>query len=241
MASFIFWFVLISLLGWITFPLAYRLFPALADRGYVLSRAFGLMLWGFIFWIFATLGIAQNDIGGLLLGLVVLGGLSAWAFFTNEEMQIAQLLAWVKENKKLIITTEILFIVTFGFMAFFRAANPEILGTEKPMELMFINGIMNSPAFPPRDLWLSEYSISYYYFGYVMTAMLAKFTGVPATMAFNLMISLIFGLSAVGAYGILYNLLAYRGMENETANHESRFTFQALLGPLFLLFISNAE
>jgi uncharacterized membrane protein len=56
-------------------------------------------------------------------------------------------------------------------------------------------------------LWLSGYSISYYYFGYVMTSMLAIFTGTPATAAFNLMTALIFALSAVGAYGILYNLL----------------------------------
>ena len=32
--EFISWYLLITLLGWITFPLAYRLFPALADRGY---------------------------------------------------------------------------------------------------------------------------------------------------------------------------------------------------------------
>jgi uncharacterized membrane protein len=76
------------------------------------------------------------------------------------------------------------------------------------MELMFINGIMNSPNFPPRDLWLSGYSISYYHFGYVMTAMLAKLTGIPATMAFNLMLALVFGLAAIGSYGILYNLLS---------------------------------
>ena len=57
-------------------------------------------------------------------------------------------------------------------------SNPEIVGTEKPMELMFINGIMNSPTFPPRDLWLSGFAISYYYFGYVMASMLALFTAV---------------------------------------------------------------
>ncbi len=159
-----------------------------------------------------------------------------------------QFLDWFKDNKSLIITTEILFLVAFGFMAFVRASNPEIVGTEKPMELMFINGIMNSPAFPPRDLWLSGYSISYYYFGYVMTAMLAKFTDVPATMAFNLMIALIFGLSAVGAYGILYNLLGMRksevgnrDSEAEVATHDFRSTIAALLAPLFLLILSNVE
>ena len=254
MTAFISWYILITFLGWLTFPLAYRLFPALADRGYTLSRAFGLMLWGFVFWMFANFGIAQNDLGGLLLGLVVLGGLSAWAFMTVDRGGQTGLgtvhgqpsaVEWVKENSKLIITTEILFIVAFGFMAFFRSANPEILGTEKPMELMLINGILNSPAFPPRDLWLSGYSISYYYFGYVMTAMLAKFTGVPATMGFNLMLALIFALAAVGAYGILYNLLqtANRGQKAGENNNRrpSNILGLSFIAPLFLLLISNAE
>jgi len=244
MSSFLSWYVLITLLGWLTFPLAYRIFPALADRGYTLSRAFGLLIWGYVFWLFATFGIAQNDIGGLLLGLVILGGLSTWAFVDRK----SEILIWLGENRRIIITTEILFLAAFGFMVFVRAGNPDIVGTEKPMELMFINGIMNSPTFPPRDLWLSGYSISYYYFGYVMTAMLATFTGVPATMAFNLMIALIFGLSAIGAYGILYNLLAMRkakvgnrDSEDGVAVDDSRNAIPALLAPLFLLIISNVE
>jgi YYY domain-containing protein len=235
--SFRSWYILITLLGWMTLPLTYRLLPALADRGYTLARTFGLMLWGYIFWLFASLGMAQNDTGGLLLGLVIVGGLSAWNFINRK----SEIVNWLGENLKLVIVTELLFLVAFGFMAFFRSANPEILGTEKPMELMFINGIMNSPAFPPRDLWLSGYSISYYYFGFVMTAMLAMFTGVPATMAFNLMLSLIFGLSAAGAYGVLYNLLSIRKPTDQVAEKGSRFTFHALLAPLFLLLISNAE
>jgi len=247
MLSFFSWYLLITLLGWLTFPLAYRVFPALADRGYTLSRAFGLLIWGYIFWLFASLGIAQNDVGGLLLGLVILGGLSAWPF-VNRKLEIG---SWLGENRRLILTTEVLFLVAFGLMAFFRAANPEIVGTEKPMELMFINGIMNSPTFPPRDLWLSGYSISYYYFGYVMASMIAMFTSVPATMAFNLMIALIFGISAVGAYGILYDLLTMRQkprpategrVEGYSSNNSplSSFLFP-LFAPLFLLLISNVE
>lgn len=241
MSAFFSWYLLLLLLGWLTFPLAYYLFPALADRGYTLSRAFGLLIWGYVFWLFASLGIAQNDLGGLLLGLVILGGLSAWAFVRCR----SEIIEWTQSNRRLILTTEILFLVAFGLMAIFRAANPEIVGTEKPMELMFINGIMNSPTFPPRDLWLSGYSISYYYFGYVMASMLAIFTGTPATMAFNLMIALIFGLSAVGAYGILYNLLAKNQLQ--TAGHKSSTVtpqpsvFSPLLAPIFLLILSNVE
>jgi len=253
MSAFFSWYILITLLGWITFPLAYKLFPALSDRGYTLSRAFGMLTWGYVFWIFASLGLAQNDMGGLLLGLIVLGGLSIWAF-VNQKSEIQN---WLGENRRLILTTELLFIIAFAFMAFVRSANPEIVGTEKPMELMMINGIMNSPTFPPRDLWLSGYSISYYHFGYVMTSMLAMFTGVPATMAFNLMIALIFGLSAIGAYGILYNLLSLRqtrrpelveGSSIEGSNVEGESSvkplssfFFPLLAPLYLLIVSNVE
>ncbi|MEP0805294.1 MAG: hypothetical protein HRF47_07375 [Chloroflexota bacterium] len=250
MSSFLSWYLLITLLGWITFPLAYRLFPALADRGYTLSRALGLMLWGFLFWLSASLGIAQNDSGGLLLALVALITLSIWAFLanyqsSNYQLPITDLTAWLKTNATLLLTAELLFLAAFGFLAFFRSANPEILGTEKPMELMFINGIMNSPAFPPRDLWLSGYSISYYYFGYVMTAMLAKLSGVPATAAFNLMLALVFGLAALGAYGILYNLLRTvdGGQKTGEAQHRplSSVLGLSLLAPLFLLLVSNVE
>ncbi|MFN8405459.1 MAG: DUF2298 domain-containing protein [Anaerolineales bacterium] len=271
MLSFFLWYLLSTLLGWLTFPLAYRLFPALKDRGYTLSRAFGLLIWGYAFWLLASFHIAQNDIGGLLLGLLVLATLSAWAI-TNYQLPISSLqspvsgldtlatnhfdrlsaaarystitnspiLSFLKSNRPLILTTEILFLLAFAFMAFIRAGNPEILGTEKPMELMMINGIMNSPTFPPRDLWLSGYSISYYYFGYVMTSMLATLTGTPATAAFNLMISLIFALSAVGAYGILYNLLASLRSQSSVGNRKSEIG-RALLAPLFLLLVSNVE
>lgn len=241
MSAFFAWYILITFLGWVTFPLAYKLFPALSDRGYTLSRAFGMLIWGYVFWIFASLGLAQNDVGGLLLGLAILAGVSVWAF-VNQKSEIVN---WIGENRRLILTTELLFFIAFAFMAFVRSANPEIVGTEKPMELMMINGIMNSPTFPPRDLWLSGYSISYYHFGYVMTSMLAMFTGVPATMAFNLMLALVFALSAVGAYGILYNLLSLSQKSNvedqsEIENRKSSVV-NSLLAPLFLLILSNVE
>jgi YYY domain-containing protein len=257
MLFFIAWYILITLLGWITFPLAQRLFPVLADRGYTLSRALGLLIWGYVFWLFASLGIAQNDLGGLLLGLVVLGGVRAWIFLTDRRpltvdredivYRPQSMVKWLKANKSLVIVTELLFLLAFAFMAFVRASNPETTtaGGEKWMEVAFINAILHSPTFPPHDPWLSGYAISYYYFGYVMTSMLAMFTSTPASVAHNLMVPLIFALSAIGAYGILYNLLALYKSRNHDADEQtespSRNIFSPLFAPLFLLIISNAE
>jgi YYY domain-containing protein len=261
MGWFISWYLTITLLGWLTFPLVYRLFPALADRGYSLSRAAGLLVWGYIFWLLTSFRLSQNDVGGLLLGLLILAGLSIWAYQTVDRGRMtaykdstsstvhrpSSVLDWLRENRRLVVNVEIQFFLAFAFLAFVRASNPELTSAEKPMELMFINAILRSPAFPPRDAWLSGYAISYYYFGYVMTAMLAKLTGVPGSAAHNLMTALIFALGAIGSYGILYNLLALRqnsfSYDQDLANHQSPVTNShlAFLAPLFLLIISNAE
>ena len=42
MTDFFSWYLASSLLGWMTFPLVFPLFPALADRGYTLARAAGI-------------------------------------------------------------------------------------------------------------------------------------------------------------------------------------------------------
>jgi uncharacterized membrane protein len=132
---------------------------------------------------------------------------------------------------------ELVFLLAFGFMALVRASNPEAIGTEKPMELAFINATLNSSSFPPKDPWLSGYAISYYHFGYILTAMLAKITSTTGGVAFNLMLVSVFALSAVGAYGVLYDLLSSSQEKDKHGGAQG----WALLGPIFLLFIGNLE
>jgi YYY domain-containing protein len=243
--AFVSWYFLITILGWLTFPLACRIFPALADRGYGLARVAGLLIWGYIFWLFTSLGLTQNTIGGILFALVILIGLSLSSFFFPQseiENRRSEIAAWLRKNSRYILSVEILFLVAFAFLAFLRAGNPELNGTERPMELMFINSILRSPTFPPHDSWLSGYAISYYYFGYVLTAMLARLTFQPASLAHNLMTSLIFALAAVGAYGIVFNLLSLFS-KPQSSEENSSYSLHRLsfLGPLFLLLISNLE
>jgi len=256
MAAFFIWYILLTLLGWLTFPLVFTLFPALADRGYTLSRAAGLLIWGYVFWLLASLGVAQNDTGGILLALAFIIGLSVFSI-KNRKSKIAnqksEIINFLKTNLSLILTTEVLFLAAFAFLAFVRSANPELISTEKPMELAFINGILRSPTFPPQDPWLSGYAISYYYFGYVMTAMLARLSDIPGSMAHNLMTALIFALGAIGSYGILYNLLWITGNRQQIIDDQQSSSsqsdiphsafrnqhFSALFAPLFLLLVSN--
>lgn len=234
MTDAIIWYLVITALGWLAFPLAYRLLPGLQDRGYAISRSLGLLLWGYIFWLLASLGVLPNQPSGLLFAALLLGGLCFWAL---RAIHPGELIGWLRSQRAMIFTVEALFFLAFALWTWVRAANPEAVGTEKPMELAFINAILHSPAFPPHDPWLSGYAISYYYFGYVLVAMLAKLAQTSAGVAFNLGTVMVFALSASGAYGLVFNLLNAR-RQNDSA---PRFTLAALFGPLFLLLVSNLE
>jgi YYY domain-containing protein len=266
MTAFLSWYLASSLLGWLTFPLVYRLLPALADRGYTFARAAGILFWGWVFWLLGTLGILRNDLSGLLFAFLLIIGFSFWSLMTDHWSLITEIKDWLHTNTRLLLLTELLFLLAFAFMTLVRAANPDAVGTEKPMELAFINATLRSPTLPPNDPWMSGYSISYYHFGYILTAMFARLTAVPGSVAFNLMLALIFGLAAIGSYGVLYNLLCAYGSrqvdrytgtqgnaedattDTSTLNsassfisHPSSFVFLALLAPLFLLILSNFE
>jgi YYY domain-containing protein len=236
LAAFFSWYVIITFLGLLTFPLVYFLFPALTDRGYSLARCAGLLTWGYVFWLLTSLGLTQNNVGGILFGLLILVGLSA-TIFINRKTEIAN---WLRQNLRLIFTVEGLFLLAFAFLAVIRAGNPELDNAEKPMELMFINAILHSTTFPPHDSWLSGYAVSYYYFGYVMAAMLATLTGLTGSVAHNLMTALIFALAAIGAYGILYNLLAAWNRDSTVGNRKPSL-IPPMLAPFFLLLVSNLE
>jgi len=150
---------------------------------------------------------------------------------------------WLAGNWKTLVRGEAVFLVFFAVWALVRAANPDITYTEKPMELAFINAILKSPSFPPQDPWLSGYAISYYYFGYVIIAMLIRITGVVSGVGFNLTSAMWFGLTAAAAYGLVFDLLkAYQQHKSHSEPASGRFaSVGALLGPLFVIVAGNLE
>jgi YYY domain-containing protein len=234
MVGLIIWYLLVTLLGLAAWPLPFRLLPGLPDRGYTLSRAAGLLLVGYVFWLLASLGLLRNDVGGMLFSLLVVAGIAVWRYLAAAAHDDS-LLDWLRKNWRVVLIGEALFALAFLGWAIVRAYNPELNATERPMELAFINGIRASAVFPPQDPWLAGYAISYYYFGYVMAAMLADLSGLATAVAFNLMIALLFALMLLGAYGIVYNLIALE------KKNSLRTALWALLGPLMVGIMGNLE
>ncbi len=246
--AFLKWYIAVTAGGLLALPLAFKFFRHLPDRGYTFAKPFGLLTIGYGFWMLGSLGFLRNDVPSLLFAAAAVGGLGVWWL---GRAGLAELRAWLREQRAVVLAVEALFLAAFALMALVRAYNPEILGTEKPMEYMFINSILRSPAFPPNDAWLSGHVISYYYFGYVMVASLARLTGTASAAAFNLGLALLFALTATGAAGVVMNLIAL--VRSEGGRHAKRAegdvppsTFHllpsfwpSLLGPLLVLVIGN--
>jgi YYY domain-containing protein len=229
------WWLIMEVIGLLALPIALRLFRNLPERGYAFARPLGLLLTGYALWMGASLGILGNSRTAILFILVLLGLASAAIWRREGE----DMLGFLRRNQRLIIATELIFALALFGWAAVRAYNPEISATEKPMEIAFLNAILRSERFPPPDPWLSGFAISYYYFGYLMMAILTKLSGVAASVAFNLAISLLFALTATGSFSIAYNLLATD--QGKRVKEGISNILWALLGPLFVVVVGNLE
>jgi YYY domain-containing protein len=238
---FLGWYVAVSLAGWIAFPIAYRLFSFLPDRGFAFSKPLGLLLAGYLFWLLASLGFLRNDNSGLLLAVALL--IVAQVFWLKKA-GLDDVRRWLAGQKKFVLAVELIFLLAFAAWAVVRAYNPAIQGTEKPMEFMLINSILRSPSLPPADAWLAGYSISYYYFGYFMVAALSRLTAVPAAVSFNLGLAVIFGLAATAATGLVANMLSLVKSTRSASrpapgDHLLSALLPGLLGCLLVLLVGN--
>ena len=226
------WWLALMVVGAAATPLAFVLFKRLPDRGYAFVKMVGLLIVSYLFWMFGSLGLLGNNLGSILVALLALVGLSVWVYrkspktFNATKGNLAtdtvDLKAWLKANQGQVILTELVFLLLFGLWVWVRSQNPAISATEKPMEFAFLNSIGRSPQMPPLDPWLSGFAISYYYFGYVMSSVLARLAFVPEMLAFNLSIAWLVAGTGIGAFGLVYNLVALIGDKRDTAEHEDK-------------------
>lgn len=225
--SFLRWWILITVFGLVTLPILFRVLRYLPDRGYSLSKTAGLLAVGYTGWMLGNFGFVTITSGGVIVSLVVVGVISGVALRGGTWDEIKE---WFKRNWRVVLFVEILFLIAFGFWSYVRALNPTITATEKPMEFAFLNSVLRTQTIPPADPWLAGYAISYYHFGYIIVAMLTALSGVMPSVAFNLAIAMLFALTAVGAFGVVYNLIAVTNPQSLISN-----LFSSLLAPLFVL------
>lgn len=248
MIQILVWWLLMQILGWLTLPTTMRIFRWLPDRGYSFTKALGLLLVSYFLWIGASTGWLNNDIGGILFSVLLVAAISAWFYFKGKVTIIPEICSFLRGKWKLVVTVEVLFTLALVGWAVLRAYAPykiEPTGGEKFMEIAFQNAILRSEHFPPLDPWLSGFGISYYYLGYVMMALLTRLSGAVSGVAFDLYDSLLFALTLIGSFGVVYNLVAFtlkaRHKEGEAAPPAGPSLAAGVLGGLLVTLMGNLE
>jgi YYY domain-containing protein len=225
-----------ALLGLLALPASFWLLSRLPGRGLLFARPLGLLIAAYVLWIGASAGIWRADRAGALISAAVLALLSAW---TLRRAQIrADLLQALRANRGRLLLSELLFGLGFAAWAAVRAFSADKImpsGGEKFMEIAFLNSVLNTPRFPPLDPWLSGYSISYYYFGYVQMGLLTRLSALPSTVAFELHNALLF------AFALQLPLALVSEMALLSSFSRARAIFSGLCAALFTAGMGNLQ
>ncbi len=249
LSSLLIWWLITLIIGLVGWPLAYSWLRFLPDRGFAFVRPVGLLLTGYLLWLGGTFRLLQNNAGGTIIAAItILAGGLVWHRQQVKSAGTPSILTWLKQEWRYALAVELLFTVALVAWAVFKAYNPNIetAGGEKWMEIAFINGTLNSAYFPPQDPWLSGFAISYYYFGYVLMAMLTRLAGLNPMIAFNLYVPTLFAMTLTGAFGILANgVNLHRANANDAAVRSSLTNAPAILtglvAGLFVAILGNLE
>ncbi len=248
MSETLVWWLMMQVVALAALPLCLTLFRRLPDRGYTLSKAFALLLVGYVFWILNVMRVLPNTTGGIVLVVLLFYGASALLLWRRRD----ELLAFWRERWWLVYATEGLFFLAFVMAAYLRSYVADIGGTEKPMDFMFLNAVTRGEHFPPPDPWLAGANVSYYYFGYLLVSIMTRLSGLETSIGFNLGLAMIVALAVVGAFGLVYNLAAPReqqaaevGPGTPAAGFASRPLWRpmafGLAAALFLAVMGNLE
>ena len=216
------WLITVELIGLAAFPLAFYLLPRLADRGFTLSKPLGILLVSYLFWV---LGLAHiPTVQPIAIALVLLmAALSAYIAYRNFD----DLRDFITREWRTIVIAEGIFLVFFIGWTLFRSYDPFINHTEQPMDLALLSASINSQVGHPEDPWLRGEPVSYYYFGYWMMGALSQISAIQSHISYNLALALIPAMSAMGIFGIVFNMVRMDKARSGVAGTDSMSTVRA--------------
>lgn len=198
----IWWFMLFTI-GIVSFPLSFTLLGKFYDRGWGLSKTIGVLVVSYVTFLGGIIKLVPLTQLTIFFYFVLFAGANCYLFSKNKREIIEE----VKNQKRVIILSEILFAFGLLFWAFVRGHQPDINGLEKFMDYGFVTSTLRGEYLPPLDMWASQLSINYYWFGHYVTAFLTKLSGIPVSITYNLMLATILGFALSSAFAIVTTLI----------------------------------
>ena len=183
------WWLLLVVIGLVTFPLVSRVCNRLPDRGYSISKLLGLLLITYFSWLLASAHLLKFGYINITISLLLLLALSL--FLGRKHLNLKGL------PLRSMAISEAVFSAAFVLFLLFLMYKPDIFFaySEDFMDFGFLQSILRSDYFPPPDPWLAGESVPYYYGGQLLVAILTLISKVPSYITYNLAMAMFFALA----------------------------------------------
>lgn len=199
MIYIIIWQIEIFLFGLSVLPLTFTLFNKFSSGGYLFSKMLGILCVGLIVWTLTYIGITKfttTVIVGVLLFISI-----AFYLITPFRNNLFNKFSERGLIERCVIE-EVIFCVALFAFCYFHGFNSAINGEEKFMDFAFLNSMVRSDNLPAPDMWMSGYTINYYYFGQYLFAMLTKLFNLPTCYTYSLSMCTAIALPFAMCYSI---------------------------------------
>ena len=211
------WYLATFLIGCLSFPISYFLFSSMKTIGIFYAKSIGWSLLALIVWWFGWSKLF--DYGDDLIWVII-----SICFFTNIFLYFInrELFSKIISKWKLILVSEIVFLVIFSLLTLVRIQVPNAENTEKPMDLMILMSVNRADSLPPLDPWLSGEELSYYHLGHLGVDIVSRISINQPEVAFNLGLAMIGAMAGVAILGLSLDIF--------NLNQISRFRSQIAVG-----------
>lgn len=198
------WYFYLLVLGIIFFPLTRRIFNRFSfDFGYPFSKVIAIIAISYTSYVLGIMKIVPFNRMSLffIIGIFILIN---WLIFKKSKK-----ITDTYRIGSMIIFEEMLFLVSFIFWTYIRSQEPSIHSLEKFMDFGFMNSILRSDFFPPKDIWYAPEPINYYYFGHLSGAFLIKLSNILPSIGYNLILSTLFAQGITQVFGLVTNIISF--------------------------------
>ena len=234
------WFVMVELIALASVPLCFVVFRPFADRGWLMSKAVGLLIVGLGTWLLASLELMAFNRSTAFVALMAFAAINTVLLIANR----VEFADFLRRRWKTIAVAELIFLAAFIVFVVVRMANPDLWhpyrGGEKPMDMAYLNAVMKSVYMPPYDPWFAGGYLNYYYWGQFLVATLIHLTRIVPEVAVNLAVPTFFAMTAALSYSVVYNLASW-GLGTRRGSAALSPVIAGLIGLVFVTVIGNLD
>jgi YYY domain-containing protein len=191
------WYLVLAAMTWAFFPAVSWLCRALPERGATLARPIAMLAAVYPAWLLASLRMTPFS-GSVVAAAMVLAAVLGWSLLIRARQADR---TWLRN----LLLVEVASVLLFAAYVWLRGYTPQIVGTEKAMDVAFLASSTRGVTIPPPDPWFAGEPINYYYLGYLLHGTVGRLSGIAPEIGFNLALATMFSTTAVAAFGVAWN------------------------------------